>query len=75
MMTAGVVTAAVVFAAFVDEPADVRTANEHDAFEWLAVGDARARYIWPRSRVALDEIVSLLASGDAGPVDDVLRVF
>jgi 8-oxo-dGTP pyrophosphatase MutT (NUDIX family) len=74
MLSAGVVTAAVVFAAFIDEPSDVRTGNEHEAHEWLSVDDARARFVWPRSRVALDEIRSLLATGDAGPVEDVLRV-
>jgi len=71
----GVVTAAVVFAAFVDEPADVRLGDEHQAFEWLSPDQAVERYIWPRSRTVLPEIVALLESGDAGPVDDVLRVF
>jgi type II secretory ATPase GspE/PulE/Tfp pilus assembly ATPase PilB-like protein/8-oxo-dGTP pyrophosphatase MutT (NUDIX family) len=75
MHAAGIVTNAVVFAAFVDEPADVRIADEHDAFEWLSPGDAERRFIWPRSRAALREIVELLASGDGGSVEDVLRVF
>jgi type II secretory ATPase GspE/PulE/Tfp pilus assembly ATPase PilB-like protein/8-oxo-dGTP pyrophosphatase MutT (NUDIX family) len=74
MAAAGVVTAAVVFAAFVDEPADVKFGEEHDHFEWLAPAEAESRFVWPRSRMVLPEIVSLLRTGDAGPVEDVLRV-
>lgn len=70
----GMVTAAVVFAAFVDEPADVRLGEEHDRFEWLSPSEAEARFIWPRSRTILRDIVALLKGGDAGPVEDVLRV-
>jgi type II secretory ATPase GspE/PulE/Tfp pilus assembly ATPase PilB-like protein/8-oxo-dGTP pyrophosphatase MutT (NUDIX family) len=65
---------AVVFAAFVAEPAAVVTGSEHQASEWLSVADARERFQWPRERAALDEIVVLLKGGDAGPVEDVLRV-
>ncbi|HEX7937874.1 MAG TPA: ATPase, T2SS/T4P/T4SS family, partial [Gemmatimonadaceae bacterium] len=71
---AGVVTAACAFAAFVAEPATVRLGPEHDGFEWLSVQDADARFSWPRSRTMLREIYALLSGGDAGPVDDVLRV-
>ena len=66
---------AVVFAAFVDEPADVVLGPEHQASAWMTVEDAAGRFIWPRERQALMEIVALLGSGDAGPVEDVLRVF
>jgi type II secretory ATPase GspE/PulE/Tfp pilus assembly ATPase PilB-like protein/8-oxo-dGTP pyrophosphatase MutT (NUDIX family) len=69
----GIVTAAVVFAAFVDSDT-VRLGEEHDAHEWLAVAEASARFVWPRSRAALSEITSLLSGGDAGPVEDVLRI-
>ena len=65
---------AIVFAAFVDEPAEVVTGPEHRAFEWLPVGEALDRFIWPRERVSMREIVALLSTGDAGPVEDVLRV-
>ena len=65
---------AVVFAAFVAEPAAVTLGPEHAAFEWLDLDAARARFAWPRERAALDEIVSLLRAGDAGAVEDVLRV-
>jgi len=74
MQRAGVVTNAVVFAVFVEEPAEVRIGEEHDAFEWLSPDDAMRRFVWPRSRVALREILDLLSSGDAGSVEDVLRV-
>jgi type II secretory ATPase GspE/PulE/Tfp pilus assembly ATPase PilB-like protein/8-oxo-dGTP pyrophosphatase MutT (NUDIX family) len=69
----GVVTAAVVFAAFVDADA-VTLGEEHDGHEWLPVPDASRRFVWPRSRIALAEIESLLSAGDAGPVEDVLRI-
>jgi 8-oxo-dGTP pyrophosphatase MutT (NUDIX family) len=63
-----------VFAAFVAVDATVRLGPEHDRFEWLSLPDARRRFAWPREGRALDDIVTLLASGTAGPVDDVLRV-
>jgi dATP pyrophosphohydrolase len=65
---------AVVFAAFVTEPGAVTLSAEHQASEWLPVGMARKRFVWPRSRSALDDVVALLKRGDAGPVEDVLRV-
>jgi type II secretory ATPase GspE/PulE/Tfp pilus assembly ATPase PilB-like protein/8-oxo-dGTP pyrophosphatase MutT (NUDIX family) len=65
---------AVVFAAFVAEPADVTIAGEHDDHAWLSVDDALARYGFPGERASLREIVELLATGDAGAVDDVMRV-
>jgi type II secretory ATPase GspE/PulE/Tfp pilus assembly ATPase PilB-like protein/8-oxo-dGTP pyrophosphatase MutT (NUDIX family) len=65
---------AIVFAAFVDEPAAVTIANEHRDFAWLTVDDALARYAFPAERASLREAVELLAAGHAGPVDDVMRV-
>jgi type II secretory ATPase GspE/PulE/Tfp pilus assembly ATPase PilB-like protein/8-oxo-dGTP pyrophosphatase MutT (NUDIX family) len=65
---------AVVFAAFVAEPADVTLGEEHQQFAWLDVDAALTRFVWPRERVALAEIVALLSAGHAGPVEDVLRV-
>lgn len=65
---------AVVFAAFVAESATVTLGTEHQAYEWLPPKAARQKFIWPRSRTALDEILALLREGDAGPVEDVLRV-
>jgi dihydroneopterin triphosphate diphosphatase len=65
---------AIVFAAFVAEPAEVTIGPEHRDYEWLSVEEAIARFVWPRERVSMREIVSLLGSGDAGPVEDVLRI-
>ncbi len=65
---------AVVFAALVDEPAHVTLGAEHQSFEWLEVDAARRRFQWPREVEALDHIQRLLATGDAGPAEDVLRV-
>ena len=63
-----------VFAAFVAADAVVRLGPEHDSFEWLTPAAARARFAWPRERRALDDIEILLSQGNAGAVDDVLRV-
>lgn len=71
----GTVQLAVVFAAFVDEPATVILGDEHQSYEWLTPDDAAARFAWPREVEALAHIRKLLATGDAGPVEDVLRVF
>lgn len=65
---------AVVFAAFVAEGTAVTLGPEHQHSEWLSVDEALARYTWPRSRAALNDIVDLLHTGDAGVVEDVLRV-
>lgn len=70
----GTVQMAVVFAAFVAAD-QVTLGPEHRRYEWLPVEEALARFVWPRERQALQEIVSLLSSGHAGPVEDVLRVF
>lgn len=63
-----------VFAAFVAPGATVRTSAEHDRYEWLAPAEAQRRFAWPREARALDDVVALLGGGDAGPVEDVLRV-
>ncbi len=65
---------AIVFAAFVAEPAEVTIAGEHQAHAWLTIDEAMARYGFPAERASLREIVELLSSGDAGAVDDVMRV-
>ena len=72
--TLGVVQMAVVFAAFVTEDADVRLGAEHQRAKWLSMPNAAARFTWPREREALQHIAILLGGGDAGPVEDVLRV-
>ena len=65
---------AVVFAAFVAGGQTVTLGGEHVRAEWLSVADATRRLVWPRERAALAEIVDLLGTGDAGAVEDVLRV-
>jgi 8-oxo-dGTP pyrophosphatase MutT (NUDIX family) len=62
-----------VFAAFV-AGVEVRLGPEHDRFEWLSPGEARRRFAWPREGRALEDAVALLGGGDAGAVEDVLRV-
>ena len=71
----GVVQMAVVFAAFVPEPGTVTLGDEHERCEWLTMDEARRRFTWPREREALAHIEILLGTGDAGPAEDVLRVF
>jgi 8-oxo-dGTP pyrophosphatase MutT (NUDIX family) len=68
------VEVSIVFAAFVDEPAAVRLSEEHQNYEWLSPHDAPSRFIWPREKEALSHILQLLAGGNAGPAEDVLRV-
>jgi type II secretory ATPase GspE/PulE/Tfp pilus assembly ATPase PilB-like protein/8-oxo-dGTP pyrophosphatase MutT (NUDIX family) len=69
----GSVQLAIVFAAVVARE-EIRLSPEHQRYEWLSVEEAIVRFVWPRSGDALSAIASLLASGDAGPVEDVLRV-
>jgi 8-oxo-dGTP pyrophosphatase MutT (NUDIX family) len=66
---------AVVFAAFVDPAAEVHLSEEHSRSEWLVPDRALERFVWPRERAALRDILQLLQGGDAGPVEDVLRVY
>jgi len=63
-----------VFAGVVDGAATVRHSGEHDRAEWLAPSEAAGRFSWPRERRALEEVLSILGSGDAGLLEDVLRV-
>jgi 8-oxo-dGTP pyrophosphatase MutT (NUDIX family) len=72
--TIDTVMLAVVFAAFVSEDGDVVLGDEHACFEWLPVREAMERVAWPRSRAVMGDILALLDGGDAGPVEDVLRV-
>lgn len=63
-----------VFAAFVETSAEVHLSAEHDRAEWLSVADAAQRFAWPRERRALDDILSIVGGGNAGLLEDVLRV-
>jgi len=62
-----------VFAAFVADR-EVRLSAEHDAFAWLPFADAKPRLAWPRERRALEDIEVLLRDGEAGSLEDVLRI-
>ena len=62
------------FAAFVDEDAIVELSDEHQRFEWLTLEGACDRFTWPREAHALRDAHHLLKTGDAGPVEDVLRI-
>lgn len=70
----GAVQLAVVFCAFVDVLTPPTLGPEHGRAEWLPIDEARARFAWPREREAIDHIRQLFATGDAGPLEDVLRV-
>lgn len=70
----GVVQLAVVFTAFVAEPADVVLGDEHQQHAWLTLDEALARLAWPRERSTLRDAHALLREGHAGAVEDVLRV-
>ncbi|HEY0997292.1 MAG TPA: ATPase, T2SS/T4P/T4SS family [Gemmatimonadaceae bacterium] len=65
---------AAVFAAFVPLEGEVVLGPEHRDHAWLPVAEARRRFAWPRERQSLDELMELVGSGDAGPLEDVLRV-
>jgi 8-oxo-dGTP pyrophosphatase MutT (NUDIX family) len=63
-----------VFCAVVPAGAEPRLSDEHDAAEWLAPDQASRRLAWPRERRAVADVVALFGAGDAGLVEDVLRV-
>jgi 8-oxo-dGTP pyrophosphatase MutT (NUDIX family) len=64
----------ITFAAFVADDALVELSEEHQRFEWLTVDGACDRFTWPREAHALRDAHHLLGGGDAGPVEDVLRI-
>jgi dATP pyrophosphohydrolase len=66
---------AVVFAAFVQHSAPIKLGEEHMKYEWLSPEQALQRFAWPRERAALRDVLQLLEGGDAGAVEDVLRVY
>jgi 8-oxo-dGTP pyrophosphatase MutT (NUDIX family) len=65
---------AVVFVAFVGK-GDVTMSAEHDQAEWLAPDEASEVLSWPRSISALRDAVQVFRTGDAGALEDVVRVF
>jgi 8-oxo-dGTP pyrophosphatase MutT (NUDIX family) len=66
---------AVVFAGFVRRADPIALGAEHMRYEWLSPDAALERFVWPRERQALRDVLHLLREGHAGPVEDVLRVF
>jgi type II secretory ATPase GspE/PulE/Tfp pilus assembly ATPase PilB-like protein/8-oxo-dGTP pyrophosphatase MutT (NUDIX family) len=72
--TAQTIQMSIVFAAFVGEGPEVTLSDEHQRFEWLTVDEACARFTWPRAARGLRDARHLLGGGDAGPVEDALRV-
>lgn len=68
-----VVMLGIAFVAFPRE-GKITLGPEHARYEWLPVEEAARKMAWPRSRSALADALSLLGNGDAGPVEDVLRV-
>ncbi len=67
------VMVAVVFAAIVSE-ASLTLSPEHTRAEWMPIADAERRFAWPRERANVRDAAELLRDGDAGKVEDVLRV-
>jgi 8-oxo-dGTP pyrophosphatase MutT (NUDIX family) len=63
-----------VFAAFVAPDSVIRLSDEHDTLLWLTPAEARDRWTWPRSARAIEDAVRLLGDGNAGLLEDVLRV-
>ena len=69
----GTVQLSVAFAAVVTGTTPVLGA-EHDAARWETFAAARKRLAWPRTHDLLAQVKWILRSGDAGAVEDVLRV-
>ncbi len=65
---------AIVFAALVSHASIVSLGEEHDSAVWRTPAAAAKHLAWPREREAVAHALALLATGDAGPVEDVLRV-
>jgi dATP pyrophosphohydrolase len=63
-----------VFVAFVAPDAVIQLSAEHDTLLWLAPAAARDQCTWPRAARAIDDAVRLFSNGNAGLLEDVLRV-
>ena len=63
-----------VFVAFLPENAEVVLSHEHAARQRCTPAEARQRCAWAREARALDDAIRMLGSGDAGPIEDVLRL-
>jgi 8-oxo-dGTP pyrophosphatase MutT (NUDIX family) len=65
---------AVVFAAVVEHASVVMLSDEHDATAWRTPTAAITQLAWPREHEAVRYAIHLLRDGDAGAVEDVLRI-
>ena len=65
---------AVVFCAFVTGTPRVVLGEEHTRAQWLSRSDALKRFVWPAERDHLARAWALLKHGNAGAVEDVLRI-
>jgi 8-oxo-dGTP pyrophosphatase MutT (NUDIX family) len=65
---------AVVFAAVVEHASVVMLSHEHDTTAWRTPTAAIKHLAWPREHEAVRYAMHLLRDGDAGAVEDVLRV-
>lgn len=63
-----------VFCAIVPAGSTVTISHEHDRGEWVGADEAARRFAWPREKRALSDALQLFGTGDAGGVEDVLRV-
>ena len=63
-----------VFAAFVEKGPKGTLSVEHDEHEWLRPQAARVRMSWPRIRREIGYAMRLVGMGNAGPLEDVLRI-
>ncbi len=64
---------AIVFAAIVASSALI-LGSEHDQYRWRTPAAALKALAWPREHQAVAYALHLLADGDAGPLEDVLRI-
>lgn len=62
------------FAGVVSPEATVTLSGEHDAYRWLGTDEALTTLAWPRERRAIADLAVLLGPGNAGPLEDVLRI-
>jgi 8-oxo-dGTP pyrophosphatase MutT (NUDIX family) len=63
-----------VFCAIVAPHSSVTTSDEHDDSLWLAPDEAARKFAWPREAHALADVMALFGRGNAGGLEDVLRV-
>lgn len=62
------------FVAFVAADAVIHLSEEHDTLLWLTPDDARERCSWPRATRCLGDAVRLFGDGNAGVLEDALRL-